>query len=236
MFGGDPVESGFYLTSIGGVASTCSRVVGAVQFGDVAVGVFYHVGACYEVGITESYFPAWGEAEEFFRWFFHEVIAFDEKLFRKRDFSRAGGGVFGVVYCVKFFFFVFGVVCDNNFKWVYNGHYAWGGFVEVFAKAVVEQCDIDGGVGFVDTDDFAEVSNRRWRVAATSESAEGGHSRVIPGRNEVLGDELEEFSFAHYGVGEIQSGEFNLLGMEDADLFEEPVVERAVVFKFECAD
>ena len=162
MFGGDPVECGFYLTSIGGIASTCSGVVGTVQFGDVAVGIFYDVGALYEVGVTESYFSAWGEAEEFFGWFFHEVIAFDEKLFREWYFSCAVRGVFGVVYCVKFFRLIFGVVCDNNFKGVYNGHYAGGGFVEVFAEAVFEQCDVDGAVEFVYADDFAEVSNRRW--------------------------------------------------------------------------
>ena len=207
-----------------------------MQLGDVAVGVFYHVSALYEIGVTESYFSARREAEEFFGWFFHEIIAFDEKLFREWDFSRAGGGVFGVVYCIKFFRLIFGVVCDNNFKGVYNGHYARGGFVEVFAEAVFEQCDVDGAVEFVDTDDFAEVSNRGWRVTATSEAADGGHSRVVPAGDEVFGNEMEEFSFAHYGVSKVQACELNLLGVEDAELLEEPVVERAVVFKFECTD
>ena len=101
---------------------------------------------------------------------------------------------------------------------------------------MVEQSDVDGGIEFVYADDFAEVSNCRWRVTAAPESADGWHSRVVPAGDEVFGNELEEFSLAHYGVSEVQSCEFNLLGMEDAELFEEPVVERAVVFKFECAD
>ena len=162
MFCRDPVKSGFYLASIGGVASTCSWIVGAEQLGDVAVAIFYYVGACYEISITESYFTAWREAKEFFGRILHEVIAFDEKLFCEWYFSRAGGGVFRIVYCVKFFRLVFGVVCDNDFKRIYNSHCAGRGFVEVFAEAVVEQGDVDGGVELVDTDDFAEVSNCRW--------------------------------------------------------------------------
>ena len=46
-------------------------------------------------------------------------------------------------------------------------------------------------------------------------------------------NQTKHFSFAHYGVVQIQSCKFNLLGMMDAEVFTEPVIKRAMVFKFQ---
>ena len=74
------------------------------------------------------------------------------------------------------------------------------------------------------------------RIAAPAHAGNGGHSRVVPAVDKVFLDELQEFAFAHHGIGEIQAGKFDLLRVVDAELVEEPVVERPVVFKFEGAD
>ena len=48
-------------------------------------------------------------------------------------------------------------------------------------------------------------------------------------------NESEHFSFAHYSVVEIQSGKFNLLGVVDLQILAKPIIQRAVMFKFQCA-
>ena len=40
---------------------------------------------------------------------------------------------------------------------------------------------------------------------------------------------------AHYSVVEIQSGKFNLLGVVDLQILAKPIIQRAVMFKFQCA-
>ena len=49
--------------------------------------------------------------------------------------------------------------------------------------------------------------------------------------------ELEQAAFAHDGVGEVESGKFDLLRVAGhTDLVEDPIVERAVDFEFQRAD
>ncbi len=45
-----------------------------------------------------------------------------------------------------------------------------------------------------------------------------------------------KFSLAHHRVAEIEAGEFDLLRVIDAQLFNEPIVQWPVIFKFQCAN
>ena len=49
-------------------------------------------------------------------------------------------------------------------------------------------------------------------------------------------DQLEQAPLAQDGVAEVEAGELDLLGMVDAQLVEEPVVERAVDLELQGAD
>ncbi len=47
---------------------------------------------------------------------------------------------------------------------------------------------------------------------------------------------LQELTFAHDRVGDVEAGKFNLLGAVEIELGEDPVVEGAVDFEFEGAE
>ena len=144
--------------------------------------------------------------------------------------------VFGIIYSVKLFGFIIGIVGDCNFEWFQHRHNAGRSFIEVFAEAVFEQGDVDGGVEFIYADCFTEISYSGGREAASSEAGDGGHARVVPVGNVFGLDEFEEFAFAHDGVCKVQASEFDLLWVVYFKCIEKPVVEGAVVFEFEGAD
>lgn len=109
------MEGGFYLSAVGCVAATGCGVVGAVQFGDIAIGVFGYAGAGDEIGVAEADFSAGGQAVELFRGALHKVIVLDVEFSGEGDFARTGGGVFGVVDGIEVFDFILGVIIDDDF-------------------------------------------------------------------------------------------------------------------------
>jgi len=201
--GRNPVQGGLDLSAVGCVAASRGRVVSAVQFNDPAGRVPDDVGAGDEVSVSQANFTAGSEAIEFLRRLLHKVILLNVQLTREGDFACAGGGIFGIVDGVKLFGFAFGIIVDDHLQRSKYRHYAGGGLVKVFAETVLKQGDIDGAVEFVDADEFAEVEYGLWRIAAASQAANGGHSRVVPAPDAALPDELAELALAHHGVGEV---------------------------------
>src|SRR6185437_14035193 len=49
-------------------------------------------------------------------------------------------------------------------------------------------------------------------------------------------DQLQQLAFAHHGIGEVESRKFILPRREDAQLLDEPVVQRTMGNKFKRAD
>ena len=118
---------------------------------------------------------------------------------------------------------------------VEHGHHAQGVLVQVLAHAVFEQGDIDQVVVLGHADLVDEIADRFGRIAAPAHPAQGGHARVVPAAHVPAFDQLLEEALAQDGVGQVEAGEFDLAGVEDAQLLEEPVVQRAVVFVVQVA-
>ena len=84
--------------------------------------------------------------------------------------------------------------------------------------------------------DVAEDGDGLGREAAAPEAGDGRHARVVPAVDELRLDELEQAALGEDGVAEVEPGELDLLGMVDAELVEEPVVEGTVDLELEGAD
>ena len=75
------------------------------------------------------------------------------------------------------------------------------------------------------------------RVSAPAQSGEGRHARVIPAADMSFLYQLQQLALAHHRIGQIEPGKLDLLRMAGTgELFQKPVVERAVVFEFQGAD
>ena len=99
-----------------------------------------------------------------------------------------------------------------------------------------EQAEFDDAVGFRDADVGAEGAESFRGVAAAAETGEGGHAGIVPAGDEAFLHEQEKFTFAEEGVGDVEAVELELLGMVDTEVFDVPIVEGAVVFKFQGAN
>ena len=144
--------------------------------------------------------------------------------------------IFGIVDGLHLFDLAFGVVIDDDLERAQHGHHARGALVEVFADEVFEAAEFDDAVGFGDADGGAEVAHRFGRVAAAADAGERGHARIVPAAHVAFLHEGEQFALAEQGVGEVEAVEFDLLRMIDAEGFDVPIVERAVIFEFQGAD
>src|SRR5207248_1615341 len=146
-------------------------------------------------------------------------------------------GVFRIIDCFEVLDSVLGIVRENDFERIENGHAAFRDSVEMIANAVFEQGNVGDAVEFGDANGSAEIANSFRSVTAATKTGDGGHARIIPAGDEVFRDELEELALAHDGVAEVQAGELGLLRVATRfEAIEEPIVERAVDFELERAE
>ena len=75
--------------------------------------------------------------------------------------------------------------------------------VQFLADVVLQQTDVVQGLIFGIADVFDEVLDGLGRVATTTQTAQGRHTRVIPTGHEAFLDELQQLALAHHGVSEV---------------------------------
>ena len=100
-----------------------------------------------------------------------------------------------------------------------------------------EQLHLDDRIALGDADMFAKGTNRFRRHPSATEAFQGGKARIIPSRHQFLVDQFKQLALAHHRGGEIQSGKFDLLRtMRRIGFGDDPIVQGAVIFKFQRAD
>ena len=88
MRGRHPMDGGLHLAAVGRVAATRRRIVGAAQFGHLALGVLHDFTASNEIGVAQAHLGARRQPEEFLRRIFHEVVLLDVKFAREFYLAR----------------------------------------------------------------------------------------------------------------------------------------------------
>jgi hypothetical protein len=208
-----------------------------VDGGDLAaVGVLVNADAGHEVAIAQAHLPAGCQAEELLRRILHEVVALDPQLSGERHLAHAGALVLRVVDRVHVLGLASGVVVEDHLQRVQHRHHPQRVLVEVLAEVVLQQLDLVHAVHLGDTDLVTEAADGSGCVAAPAHPDDGRQPRVVPTGHDTLLDQLQQLALAHQRVGEVQPGELDLLRVVDAELVEEPVVERPVVLELQRAD
>ena len=62
-----------------------------------------------------------------------------------------------------------------------------------------------------------------------------GHARIVPAAHAAFLHQLQQLALAQQRVRQVEAVEFDLLRREDAQLLDEPVVERPMVFELQRA-
>ncbi len=236
VFHGSPMDGGLHLTVAVGHTALGHRIVGTVNLGDIAGIIFHHMSTLNNVGVFQAYLTVDGQAVELLVGVLAEVGTLDPQLFGEGNFTGARFGIFRIVHGVHFLHLVLGIVVDDELHRIQHGHGADGGLVEVLARTKLKQRDINNIVALGHANGFGKVADGSRRIAAAAQTANGGHTRVVPTVHIVLLHQLQQLTLAHDGVVKVQTGKLNLLRVMNSQCLAEPVVQWAVHLKLQCAD
>ena len=237
VVGGDPVDDAFHLAALG-LSVERGGVVAATELHYLAVPVLDGLLAAHHISPPQAHLGARRQPEKTLGRIFHEVLPLDVELPRKGDSARAGSlRIVRKVGSLQLLDLVFRPVLDHHPQGIVNAHHAGRGGFELLADAAFELPDIHKAVGPSDADARAEIADRLRRYPAAAEPRQGRHARIVPAGHHVFPNQLLQETLAHHRVAQIKPGEFDLLrpglGLQ---LFEKPLVERAMILEFHRAN
>ena len=239
MGGGHPVNGALHLLAAGVGTALGLGVVGAAQLQHRAGGgILDHLLALDDVGVAQPHLAARCQPVVTLRGLFEKVVLLDIDLPGEGEGARTfPGHVVGVVGRFQLLHPALRIVRDHHPERVFHGQHPRRLFVQVVADEVLELAHLHGVVALGDAHAVAEVADGLRCVTPSSESRQGGHARVVPARDVVLLHEFQEPPLAHHRVVEIQPRELDLPRVgRDVHLFEDPVVELAVVLELQGAE
>ena len=90
---------------------------------------------------------------------------------------------------------------------------------------MLEELDVDEGIGLGDAYARHEVADRRGGVSPPAQAREGGHPRIVPAGDVAFLHEPEEPALRKHEVRNIEAGELDLPRGKDLGLADEPFVQ-----------
>ena len=148
-----------------------------------------------------------------------------------------GRRVLGVVDDVHLLDLALGVVRDHHLERVEDAEPARRRPVQDVADRVLEQAELDDGVGLRDADHRREVADALGREAAPAQARDRRHPRVVPAADVALVDQPQQDALRQHGVGEVQARELVLARpRRHRQVLDQPVVERPVGLELERAE
>ena len=100
---------------------------------------------------------------------------------------------------------------------------------------MLQQGDAQRIIPLGHADEVAEIPDRLRGVTSAAQSRYRGQARIVPAVHVSFINQLDQAAFAEHGVGEIQPGELDLLGVVDIQFVQEPVVEGTMVLELQRA-
>ena len=82
--------------------------------------------------------------------------------------------------------------------------------VQILTQAVLEERVFNGAGHLCNTDSLAEIADGRRGVASAAQTAEGGHTGIVPAGNAALLDEPSQLALAQNGIVDAEAGKLYL--------------------------
>ena len=204
---------------------------------DIAVLILVKTDAFDKVRVHQAHFVAREETIILFRRFFHKVVALDPELAAKRNLTLAQIGVFEVIVRLKHLNLVLGIVVDDELKRMENCQHALAAGLKILTDTVLESCIVRGGVALGNAAQVDKALDGGRCVAPAAQAGDGDQTRVVPAVDNILLDKLFDIALTGDLVCQIHLGKLDLSGrMRILSLAHDPVVQRTVVLKFQCAE
>ena len=145
--------------------------------------------------------------------------------------------VLGVVFNLKGLALALGIVGDGQLDGPDDSHDPLGGVVQIRAQAVLQEGVFHSGVRLGHADLLGEGADGGGGVAPAAQTADGGHTGIVPAGDVVLLHQLAQLALAHDRVVNAQPGKLDLTGLVvgNGDIVHHPVVEGTVGLEFQRA-
>ena len=235
----DPVNGrALDLAAVCGVAAAAFGVILAVDFLYAAVGVLGAAGAGDEICTLETDFVAGIEALILGCGLFQEVLGLDIKLAGESDLADTVLLAERVIFHGESFALSLGVVGDNQLDGIENCHNALCIGVQIVSQAAFKQCPVHGGVHLGNADTLAEIADGARSIAAAAQTAEGGHTGIVPTAYSAFLHKLSQLALGHNGVIYAKAGKLYLTGLVVGDgyIVDDPVVKGPVILVLKGAE
>jgi len=225
------------LAAVSGITTTGLGIVGGQNFGDIAVLVGDTAGALDKIGTLQAALGAIGiQALVLGHGNSQEVVSFDPQITGEGNLTGTVLRTVGVVLHGDGFGLTLGIVGDGQFHGLQNRHDTLCGFVQVFTQAEVQEGQGNGVGALGNTHTLAEIPDGSGGKATAAQTAQGGHTGIIPAIHIALLHQCSQVTLGQHGVVDAQTGELDLAGnVGHGDVFHNPVVQGSVVFKFQGA-
>ncbi len=217
-----------------GVLAQGVVVDAGAQLDDVAGVVFHHLVAAQYVAVAQTHFAAQGQALPASGGHFGKVISFDDDFRADGHFAAAEFRVLRVEVGAAALRAV--EVGNHHLERIQHRHDPWRTRFQIVAHGGFQHRHIDDVFALGNADALGEFPQPFWRITTTTHAGNGGHARVVPAADALLVDQLQQLALAGNRVVQLQPGKFGLLRVAgDGDVVQHPVVQRAMVFKFQRA-
>mmetsp|Transcript_40777 Transcript_40777/g.81700 ORF Transcript_40777/g.81700 Transcript_40777/m.81700 type:complete len:437 (+) Transcript_40777:165-1475(+) len=227
------------LHAFRGLAGASVRVVGGLDLGNLAAGVLDDFVAGYDVREFEPHRAARGQPEESLWRILAEVVGVDVNGTREWDFALPHVTL-RVHVGLEHLHLVLGPVGDGDFDRIEHRKRTHRLVFQRRPCAVLQHRHVDVVVGFADSDSLTEELQRSWCVTPSPDPRDGWHARIRPAVDVLALDELNQLALRQNGVLEVEARELCLARVacdqvRVLQFVQNPVVERAMVFKLEGA-
>ena len=109
---------------------------------------------------------------------------------------RARSGVFRIVDGFHLLDKIFRVVIDYYSQRVKHGHHALRALIQVFSDVMFQQPELNGTVGFRNTNGRAEITQCFRRVTPPPNAGESGHTGIVPTLDLAVLNQGEQLSLS----------------------------------------
>ncbi len=101
---------------------------------------------------------------------------------------------------------------------------------------MLEHCNIDDAIPPCHADSVAEIPDRFWCVSPPPDTGDCRHPWIVPSSDVSFFNQFDKPSLTQNRVIQIETRKLDLLGMTgDFQLVEDPIIQGAIVFKFQRA-
>ena len=188
----NPVHRRLHLAAVRGGSAARLRVVTGVNLSNSSVRIFDDVGGCHQIGAAQAHLMSGGEAEEFAGRVLAEIIGLNPELSGEGDATGAVVRILRIIDQLEPFHHRVAVVVSrpavkDKLEGVQHSHAPLSGGVELAAHEGLKLLNGLDRVVLGSADGLAEGSNGGCWVSTATHTAQGGHARIIPSVNDVVG-------------------------------------------------